>query len=1065
VKDAQSSIAKINSPRLTKVYLRTGLFERLDRARNKPIVWISAPAGSGKTTLIASYLKERKLPALWYQMDEGDGDAATFFYYMGLAVKKAVPRKKSPMPLLTPEYMMGLPTFTRNYFRELFTRLKSPAVLVLDNYQDAPSGSMLHDLLAGGFSEIPEGRQVILLSRHEPPEPYARLRASGAVELLDWEALRLSEAEAAGIGRLKARGGNPNPEALRVMHEKTRGWVAGLVLMLEEGRGGVLPDQGIPADQRKLLFDYFAGELFRKETSATRDFLLKTAHLPKIRLRAAERLTGQSGSQRILEDLTRRNFFTVRHEGTPPAYEYHPLFREFLIAQSEGKWDSHELHSVRHAAGRLLEQSGQVEEAAELYHKTADWGSLSGLILGHAESLMIQGRVTTLQRWMAALPPDELGRDPWLCFWMGSSSVFFDPSEGRRCFERAYRGFLSNQDETGMVLAWSGAAESAFFAYDDLRILDPWIDRLDEMFEGEPRYPSVQVESRFVGAVIGAMIYRRPDHPNLPRWVERAESILSRSSEGLPVELVSTLSLFYIWTGEYAKIRMMIDRVESVTQTGQSRGLGGPYLYVTKAVAAWITADWDICDKTIWEAMEESERTGVHLFDTMILAQGVYRHASCGQIEKATEYLDRMKPLVGPARPLDLTHYHYLAAWVALITGDYARASEEFKASLSMVVQQGTPFPEGLHRILMAQLEFHQGRKAEAIMHLARLDEIISSTGFHNLRSHGLNVRADIAFQEGSEKEGIEALRRGFQIGRALGLVNFGGWEPGLMSRVCVKALEHDIEPDYARMLIRKRNLVPEEPPVHLLNWPWSVKVKTLGRFHLERDGEAVAFSGKAQKKPLEMLKCLIALGGKEVAEEELAEALWPDSDGDTAHRACQTTLHRLRKLVGHKEAITQAEGRVNLDPRYCWVDGWAFERMAAGANDGGSAKTKEERAERALDLYGGSFLQKETDAPWALSMRERLRMKYLQLIRTLGERWESSGDWERAVSGYERGVEADPAAEEFYQRLMSAYSRLGRRADAASAYRRCRRALAAHLDVEPSQKTEALYRDLSQAS
>jgi len=131
------SLAKLTPPRLAKVYNRTRLFKQLDEAHDKPVIWISAPAGSGKTTLVTSYLKERKIKPLWYQVDEGDSDIASFFYYLGLLGKQAAPRKKKDLPLLTPEYLLGLPTFTRNFFRELFSRMKPPGVLVLDNFQDA----------------------------------------------------------------------------------------------------------------------------------------------------------------------------------------------------------------------------------------------------------------------------------------------------------------------------------------------------------------------------------------------------------------------------------------------------------------------------------------------------------------------------------------------------------------------------------------------------------------------------------------------------------------------------------------------------------------------------------------------------------------------------------------------------------------------------------------------------------------------------------------------------------------------------------------------------------------
>lgn len=162
------SIAKITRPKLSGISPRDRLFRQLDKARKKPVIWVGAPAGAGKTTLVASWLDERKLPSLWYQVDAGDGDLASFFYYMGLAARKAAPRVKKPLPLLTPEYLQSIPVFTRRYFEELFRRLKTPALLVLDNYQDAPLVSGFHEMVAHALDTVPEGINVIILSRTGP---------------------------------------------------------------------------------------------------------------------------------------------------------------------------------------------------------------------------------------------------------------------------------------------------------------------------------------------------------------------------------------------------------------------------------------------------------------------------------------------------------------------------------------------------------------------------------------------------------------------------------------------------------------------------------------------------------------------------------------------------------------------------------------------------------------------------------------------------------------------------------------------------------------------------------
>ena len=192
---------KISRPTLSDVVARRRLFHLLDSRMAKPVTWVSAPGGSGKSTLVASYLDARRSRCLWYQCDEGDGDLATFFHYLGLAAKQAAPAHSPDLPLLTPEYLCGIPEFTRTYFEALFARLSpsrpdpdfsSGFFLVLDNYQALPADSAFHAMLATGLDSVPKGVRVVVISRSEPPGALARLRARGQLSLVPEKEIRFS---------------------------------------------------------------------------------------------------------------------------------------------------------------------------------------------------------------------------------------------------------------------------------------------------------------------------------------------------------------------------------------------------------------------------------------------------------------------------------------------------------------------------------------------------------------------------------------------------------------------------------------------------------------------------------------------------------------------------------------------------------------------------------------------------------------------------------------------------------------------------------------------------------
>ncbi len=187
-----ASVAKITRPSISGVLVRARLFDALEKMGRYPLTWVRGPAGAGKTTLVASYLSERKADCIWYRLDEGDSDIATFFYYMGLAARKAAPRRRNNLPLFTSEYSFDVQTFTLRYFERLYSRLKPPFFIVLDNYQHLPSQSALHQVLCGGVEALPEGIRLIVASREGPPSQFARTRASGRVGFISADEIRLT---------------------------------------------------------------------------------------------------------------------------------------------------------------------------------------------------------------------------------------------------------------------------------------------------------------------------------------------------------------------------------------------------------------------------------------------------------------------------------------------------------------------------------------------------------------------------------------------------------------------------------------------------------------------------------------------------------------------------------------------------------------------------------------------------------------------------------------------------------------------------------------------------------
>lgn len=323
-------------------------------------------------------------------------------------------------------------------------------------------------------------------------------------------------------------------------------------------------------------------------------------------------------------------------------------------------------------------------------------------------------------------------------------------------------------------------------------------------------------------------------------------------------------------------------------------------------------------------------------------------------------------------------------------------------------------------------------------------------------------IEAYGALLNGNDNRAGSLLAEALAIGRQADFLNTWFWLPHVMSRLCAYALRNGIEDGYVRDLIRQRELAP--PDLDAEGWPWPVRVYVLGRWSVVIDGEPLRFRGKAQKKPLDLLKAILAGGGRGVDRGSLLGSLWPDLDGDAANNALDLALHRLRKLLKRDDVVRMEEGKVSLDARLLWTDVWVFERLSTQveqfARERGEMGTHAVLGGRLLRLYVGHFLAGE-DESWIAPARERLRSKFVRSVRDLAEHLERHGHWEEATTLYQRAIEQDPLAEEFHLGLMRCLKHQGRIAEALEAYRRCHELLTRALGIAPSASTQALHDSL----
>lgn len=1058
------SVAKISRPQLTQIYPRERLFEKLDAGRIRPMIWIAGPAGSGKTALGSSYIESRGLHCLWYQVDECDEDIATFFHYLSVATRQAEQGKAQPLPHFSAEYARGIPTFSRNFFAHLFEQLPAPAMLVLDNYQEVSERCGLHEVIRAGLEALPNGCSITVLSRHEPPPAFARNRANGAMASIGWRDLQASSDEIRGIWRLRTEIAPKHLLNLDAMANRMQGWIAGLVLLLEWTKVETVEPEALGEFVPETIFDYFAGELFEKTKPEVQAFLLRSALLPKMSEEMTRAFTSNDCAADILARLNRKNFFITRHTNARRIYQYHPLFRHFLLARGEQAFPQDELLRLKREAAHHLEQGGQLEAAIQLLADCRDWPRIALLVKANAQTLLNQGRGRTLLGWINDLPEDIRGNDPWLLYWLGTCLIGLDCRNSLPCFEQAFAAFRQTKDAAGVYLSWCGALEAIRYDWSaSTQRWDRWLEVFDELPKEFPHYPSPDIELKVALWFERLMTWRMPDKARLDRW-RRRMLLLAEASGDLSIKVSSHahILLNQMTRGECAEAAVTVEGLERLLACGQ------PSPFAHTEALSWIAfyylgkGRFRRCSECASEGLAVSRETGSHHNDQFLMLLRGAAALHLGDLQKCTDMLDRMAIAPDSRGGLGGHLYHQLAAQEALFRQDHPSARHHAEACLKIAENSGYPRFTSWGKLMLAAVCLEYGDNAGARRFTNEAMDIASTVGARWAEWMGHCLMSYSCFADSQYPAALGHLRDAFGAGRERGYRAVPTvLRASVVTTLCQEALKAGIETEYACDLIRIYRLRPDIPPLDVERWPWPLKIYTLGRFTIVRGGKVLEFTRKAPKKPLQLIKILIALGGRDVNEEQLIDALWPDKDGDTGHRTFVTTLQRARALIGD-DSLCVSEGRISLSHRHCWVDTWAFDYMlerARAATSNGRSEEWLRLSELAFDLYQGHFLAGEPSAPWSGSLRNRLRTRFVRLVSDLGLYREQRGAWGRALECYQQGMHIDDLAEGFYQGEIRSLAQLGFKADALNSYHRCKRHLSICLDTEPSAATERVYR------
>ena len=1047
---------------------RPRLLDWLDGNIDKRLTLLSAPAGYGKTTLLADYINASSRPFAWYQLDAQDSDPTVFLTYLIEALRSM---KRAPETLthavgqasqalldsaessISPQRVMTV------LINELAEQIEIPWLLVLEDYHYVTS-PVLHQLVEFLIENAPEDLHIIISTRVDPPLALSKLRARGQLAELRASSLRFREDEVtkwmqSDLPELSA-------ESLNLLNKKTEGWVAALQIIRSslsgrdaEGVNAIL--SGLSGSQQ-FVFDYLADEVFKRLSEDTQEFLLRTSILQQLDEAACNAVASIKNAQKILDQLEKQNLFVARLDSQNRWYRYHHLFREFLVSRLQYV-ETESVVGLERSAGAHYEEQGELEMALSHYLNAQDFESAARVVSIFASDYVERGRVEVLHRYLSTLPAEIMKMNPELLLAHGSA--------------------LLRLGQTGVAVIAYEDARSAFEIQDDASGVCRALTCLAEVNRAQGHYRQAEKLSKHALSLSGV------DHAS------RAEALMALAkSVGFLTGMDKGREL-----AEQAveEARLAQDRISSLARANFLQSLG--------QICWWHgdpQATVRYCQEALQIAPEENSPIGAQAYISLV-TPFLYWH----EIDKALHYAERGLQIAQTLHLQELLPSGYTALGNVLTRmGETARAEAALRQGMEIGQQLGLASYEQLMATgFLAYNLCGQGRVDEA----RQLAEGVlwSYTGNPDTYEAYVcrSVLADVAL-ENEQFEKAETLyeqllesgeRKQFRI--PLAMVYFGlayihletertqsgldyarnalqlieasrafqlFLDQGLRSRIVAEALIQAGEksPFLERVL---ENLPEEKNGQTATRNGSSIQVQCFGNFRVLVNGEELSQEKWVSAKARDLLAYFVTMRRERIPVDKVFDAIWGQKER-TSRTAFHTALSRLRNALKTGEdsprLILVEVGEYWLDSARFAIDVDEFDSALAKARAATDAGKRAEWYARAVDLYHGEYVQ-NLYYEWVFAERRRLAQSYLGALQELAVYHLASKSPQLAVGYIEKAIPLDKLNEDLYCLAMRAYGQVNDRTGLSRIYTDLKLILEKELNTEPLSETTNLYNEL----
>jgi LuxR family maltose regulon positive regulatory protein len=401
---------------------RNLLLEHMDEVERKALTIISAPAGFGKTTLLAEWIAQSSLPIAWLSVDNGENDPYGFLSYLIAALESIA----EEIGIEARQLMQSSPVVTPNILLASLlndiARIPTPFALVLDDYQFITDPAV-HGMLTYLLDHIPWNTHIVIASRIDPPLPLGKLRAQDQMLEIRTRDLRFNLKEAEEFFNIVFKLGLSVTDIDR-LEDRTEGWIVGLQMAAI-----ALRDHGNPSEfiksfsgTHRYVLDYLMDEVLNQQPAYIQQFLIATSILDRLIGSLCEALLGDALNQTemrghdFLEHLEMLNLFIIPLDDERIWFRYHHLFADLLVSRL--KHQNPELERTLHEkAARWFAEHNRPVNAIHHALAARDFPLAADLIERYAFAMLAHSEIATLWQWIQSLPTDLVQSRPRLIIY------------------------------------------------------------------------------------------------------------------------------------------------------------------------------------------------------------------------------------------------------------------------------------------------------------------------------------------------------------------------------------------------------------------------------------------------------------------------------------------------------------------------------------------------------------------------------------------------------------------------------------------------------------------------